>query len=357
MGDVNSREFQNNNNSNTSKQNISKQKKDDGLIIDPDSEKESSTPNNNTPVRRKRLYKDERDGEFNPESTKPLPPSELRFDDGDHISTKHQFGNSNNSFGTISSTSSTPIPISTTSTSSNNANTSDMNRGSPLPTVFIDPNTQAEYLLHKIRPKDTLQGLALKYGVQATEIKKINKMWTGDDIFSRKEIMIPTTLEIFLKHQSSIPQSYQTSQPPKFEKRMDLMKKFSEIANCDEKIAKYFLEAKNYNFTKALGMYFTEQENKTLDIEEIKKKYEEKEKEDERLRERAVVIQSIKPDGFVELDDDLGIYTEEEAKARQQLGVTTILPTHVIAGPAHLTHVKKRVQEQLDEAEERMFDL
>jgi len=358
MGDVNSRESPNNSNSSTP-QNTAK-KKDDGLIII-DSEKEKgSNSNSSTPVRRKRLYKDELGKEFESESTKEVSStSTFKFRNGEQITTNHV----GNSVASIS-TSSNPLPISnsissTTSNSNGSENhnaSTEVTGSSPVPTVFVDPNTQEEYLMHKLRgKKDTIQGLALKYGVQATDIKKINKLWTSEDIFSRKEILIPTTMEDFLRHQSTLPAA-QTAQPPKFEQRVDLIKKFMEISHCDEMIATYFLESKNYNFTKALGMYFAEQENKTLDIDEIRKKHDEKEKQAELQRERAVVIQAVKP-GFVELDDDLGIYTEEEAQARQQLGAATILPTHVISGPAHLTHVKKRVQEQLEEAEDRMFDL
>jgi hypothetical protein len=34
-----------------------------------------------------------------------------------------------------------------------------------------------------------------------------------------------------------------------------MIKKFSEMTRCDEELAKYFLEQKNYNYTKALGLY------------------------------------------------------------------------------------------------------
>uniref|UniRef100_A0A8C5PC54 LysM and putative peptidoglycan-binding domain-containing protein 1 n=1 Tax=Leptobrachium leishanense TaxID=445787 RepID=A0A8C5PC54_9ANUR len=44
---------------------------------------------------------------------------------------------------------------------------------------------------HPVRPGDTLQGLALKYGVSMEQIKRANRLYTNDSIFLKKVLSIP----------------------------------------------------------------------------------------------------------------------------------------------------------------------
>ncbi|KAM9722678.1 lysM and putative peptidoglycan-binding domain-containing protein 1 [Menidia menidia] len=44
---------------------------------------------------------------------------------------------------------------------------------------------------HTIQPGETLQGLALKYGVSMEEIKRANRLYTNDSIFLKKSLSIP----------------------------------------------------------------------------------------------------------------------------------------------------------------------
>ncbi|XP_049438605.1 lysM and putative peptidoglycan-binding domain-containing protein 1 [Epinephelus fuscoguttatus] len=44
---------------------------------------------------------------------------------------------------------------------------------------------------HKIQPGETLQGLALKYGVTMEQIKRANRLYTNDSIFLKKSLSIP----------------------------------------------------------------------------------------------------------------------------------------------------------------------
>ncbi|KAJ8290098.1 hypothetical protein GJAV_G00008680 [Gymnothorax javanicus] len=44
---------------------------------------------------------------------------------------------------------------------------------------------------HQVQPGDTLQGLALKYGVSTEQIKRMNKLYTNDSIFLKKSLSIP----------------------------------------------------------------------------------------------------------------------------------------------------------------------
>ncbi|XP_018106392.1 lysM and putative peptidoglycan-binding domain-containing protein 2 isoform X1 [Xenopus laevis] len=47
------------------------------------------------------------------------------------------------------------------------------------------------YIEHCLSPSDTLQGIALKYGVTMEQIKRANKLFSTDCIFLRKSLNIP----------------------------------------------------------------------------------------------------------------------------------------------------------------------
>jgi len=47
------------------------------------------------------------------------------------------------------------------------------------------------FTTHYVQPEDTLQGLALKYGVTMEHIKRANKLWTDDSLFLRPTLNIP----------------------------------------------------------------------------------------------------------------------------------------------------------------------
>uniref|UniRef100_A0A8C3SPF9 LysM and putative peptidoglycan-binding domain-containing protein 2 n=1 Tax=Chelydra serpentina TaxID=8475 RepID=A0A8C3SPF9_CHESE len=51
------------------------------------------------------------------------------------------------------------------------------------------------YLEHRLSAGDTLQGVALKYGVTMEQIKRANKLFTNDCIFLRKTLNIPVISE------------------------------------------------------------------------------------------------------------------------------------------------------------------
>ncbi|XP_053331256.1 lysM and putative peptidoglycan-binding domain-containing protein 1 [Spea bombifrons] len=48
---------------------------------------------------------------------------------------------------------------------------------------------------HRVQPGDTLQGLALKYGVTMEQIKRANRLYTNDSIFLKKYLSIPVLAE------------------------------------------------------------------------------------------------------------------------------------------------------------------
>ncbi|XP_061461708.1 lysM and putative peptidoglycan-binding domain-containing protein 1 [Rhineura floridana] len=48
---------------------------------------------------------------------------------------------------------------------------------------------------HRLEPGDTLQGLAVKYGVTTEQIKRANRLYTNDSIFLKKTLYIPVPVE------------------------------------------------------------------------------------------------------------------------------------------------------------------
>ncbi|KAF8927664.1 hypothetical protein BGZ47_001996 [Haplosporangium gracile] len=46
-------------------------------------------------------------------------------------------------------------------------------------------------IIHQVTTTDTLAGIALNYGIQVSILKKSNKLWTNDSIYTRKYLYIP----------------------------------------------------------------------------------------------------------------------------------------------------------------------
>lgn len=49
---------------------------------------------------------------------------------------------------------------------------------------------------HTLQPGETLQGLALKYGVTMEQIKRANRLYTNESIFLKKSLSIPVMSEL-----------------------------------------------------------------------------------------------------------------------------------------------------------------
>lgn len=47
---------------------------------------------------------------------------------------------------------------------------------------------------HRVRGNETLQGISIKYGVTIEEIKRINKIWNDNDIYTTKVLVIPVVV-------------------------------------------------------------------------------------------------------------------------------------------------------------------
>ncbi|XP_029431278.1 lysM and putative peptidoglycan-binding domain-containing protein 2 [Rhinatrema bivittatum] len=62
-------------------------------------------------------------------------------------------------------------------------------------TASVTAPLAERYLQHRVSAGDTLQGIALKYGVTMQQIKRANKLFTTDCIFLRKSLNIPVISE------------------------------------------------------------------------------------------------------------------------------------------------------------------
>uniref|UniRef100_A0A803J4Y8 LysM and putative peptidoglycan-binding domain-containing protein 2 n=1 Tax=Xenopus tropicalis TaxID=8364 RepID=A0A803J4Y8_XENTR len=58
-------------------------------------------------------------------------------------------------------------------------------------TASVAAPLSERYIEHRLSPSDTLQGIALKYGVTMEQIKRANKLFSTDCIFLRKSLNIP----------------------------------------------------------------------------------------------------------------------------------------------------------------------
>ncbi|KAL2735104.1 lysM and putative peptidoglycan-binding domain-containing protein 1 [Vespula maculifrons] len=56
--------------------------------------------------------------------------------------------------------------------------------------------TRAESLIkHIVVSTDTLQGIALKYGVTTEQIRRVNRLWASDSLFLREYLLIPVSTD------------------------------------------------------------------------------------------------------------------------------------------------------------------
>ncbi|XP_061596244.1 lysM and putative peptidoglycan-binding domain-containing protein 2 [Cololabis saira] len=62
-------------------------------------------------------------------------------------------------------------------------------------TASVTASLGEKYIEHRVTDSDTLQGIALKYGVTMEQIKRANKLFSNDCIFLRNNLNIPVVSE------------------------------------------------------------------------------------------------------------------------------------------------------------------
>jgi LysM repeat protein len=58
------------------------------------------------------------------------------------------------------------------------------------------------YVIHKVNPNETLDRISIVYNVPKDAIRKVNG-FTGDEIYMKKELIIPNTSGPVFKSQSN----------------------------------------------------------------------------------------------------------------------------------------------------------
>jgi LysM repeat protein len=106
------------------------------------------------------------------------------------------------------------------------------------------PEATAEYAVHTMTGKETLQGLAIMYGVPISSILAANRMWARDDIHTRKFLYIPRAT-----HHPSPSSSHRRppSAPAKAGERegRDIAAEaveFRRATGTTERVARYYVE-------------------------------------------------------------------------------------------------------------------
>ncbi|XP_037339762.2 lysM and putative peptidoglycan-binding domain-containing protein 2 [Pungitius pungitius] len=62
-------------------------------------------------------------------------------------------------------------------------------------TASVTASLGEKYIEHRVTDSDTLQGIALKYGVTMEQIKRANKLFSNDCIFLKNSLSIPVASE------------------------------------------------------------------------------------------------------------------------------------------------------------------
>ncbi|XP_019935363.1 lysM and putative peptidoglycan-binding domain-containing protein 2 [Paralichthys olivaceus] len=62
-------------------------------------------------------------------------------------------------------------------------------------TASVTASLGEKYIEHRVSDSDTLQGIALKYGVTMEQVKRANKLFSNDCIFLRNSLNIPVASE------------------------------------------------------------------------------------------------------------------------------------------------------------------
>ncbi|PPR01705.1 hypothetical protein CVT24_001581 [Panaeolus cyanescens] len=57
-----------------------------------------------------------------------------------------------------------------------------------------DPDEEKDVIVHQISSKDSLAGIALKYGISLANLRRSNQLWTSDSIHLRQVLYIPVEL-------------------------------------------------------------------------------------------------------------------------------------------------------------------
>ncbi len=106
--------------------------------------------------------------------------------------------------------------------------------------------------MHQVKENDTLVGISLRYDIAVDLIRMAND-FTGDDIYFKKEIIIPYTNGMIYK--DKLPATEQEQKEGKIVlMNQALVEKYKDQPTYREE-AKYYLEITSYDLEKALDEF------------------------------------------------------------------------------------------------------
>lgn len=136
-----------------------------------------------------------------------------------------------------------------------------INNNSTGETIKAGPN----YVIHKINPNETLERICLIYNVSKQLIQRAND-FTGDEIYMKKELIIPTSGNIIIFHKYLLISGgpiYRIEKNPEIDeqkRKRDLIELMSQHLRENSRTqqvefraeAQYYLEVTNYDFKLAI---------------------------------------------------------------------------------------------------------
>mmetsp|Transcript_8831 Transcript_8831/g.12169 ORF Transcript_8831/g.12169 Transcript_8831/m.12169 type:complete len:309 (-) Transcript_8831:36-962(-) len=202
------------------------------------------------------------------------------------------------------------------------------------------PRIEEKYIVHTLANKETAQGLAVRYHVSISDVKKLNKLWSEGEIFGKKEILIPKTEASVAQAQAILerlanPSSNNNNSSSFSPKDMltannqpskEVLQTFMEVTQTDELIAQHFLQERNWNYTKALELF-----------------YAQKERTEKYNRERNT------DDKYDHLTQKQSLRDELKLKSGPAAPSEAVVP--------HWTNIRKSMQDKMVQQAEELFDL
>lgn len=134
--------------------------------------------------------------------------------------------------------------------------------------------TLPAFAMHRLQPGDTLERLALLYGIHADDIRMANGMLAELEFFPARELLIPNPL--MLPGENAVETSLD---PGRLEEQRHQwsLRFFSKIKKCPEEIAKYYLLLHDFDISAATREYdadvrWERQQQEKLESRERKRK-------------------------------------------------------------------------------------
>ncbi|KAB0792789.1 hypothetical protein PPYR_14748 [Photinus pyralis] len=122
-------------------------------------------------------------------------------------------------------------------------------------------NRNQNVIKHVISNTDTLQGIALKYGVTMEQIRRLNRLWASDSLFLRESLLIPVTdinsypINVEPAASSSQSESDEVTSPCSIEDDVNnFLDKIDNSIACTKREVKKF---RNSEFTSSLDDNYT----------------------------------------------------------------------------------------------------